>query len=143
MSDADLLLLADVILFVHVLIALYNALGLPVIWIGALCRWSFVRNPWFRYSHAGLMGFVLVEALLGMLCPLTVWEGRLRQAAGRRGPGEEGFIAYWLDRILYHDFEPETFMVAYGLFYAAILATLFIVPVRPIRRKKLPPGENG
>jgi hypothetical protein len=122
--------LADAVLIVHFGIAAFLVLGLPVVWIGAAAGWDFVRNPWFRWSHAGLMGFVLIETVAGKLCPLTVWEAALRRAAGQDGTGPVSFVEYWLGRLLFLDFAPVWFGVAYGMFFALILLTLFLVPVR-------------
>lgn len=138
MTESQILLLADVILVVHFGIAAFNAFSLPVIWIGAMAGWRFVRNPWFRYSHVGLMGFVLIETLAGKLCPLTVWESALRRAVGQAGPGEsQTFIGYWVGKALFHDFSQTQYTVAYTLFFGLIGLTLFLVPVRK-KRKKLP-----
>lgn len=138
MTEGQILLLADIILVVHFCIAAFNAFSLPVIWVGALAGWRFVRNPWFRYSHVGLMGFVLAETLAGQLCPLTAWEGALRRAVGQAGPGEsQSFIGYWAGKALFHDFSQTQYGVAYGLFFGLIVLTFFLVPVRK-RRKNLP-----
>ncbi|MBG0790570.1 MAG: DUF2784 domain-containing protein [Desulfovibrionaceae bacterium] len=143
MTDGQMLLPADAVLAAHFLIAAFNALSLPVIWLGGLLGWRFVRNPWFRFSHVGLMGFVLAETVAGALCPLTVWETALRRAAGH-GPAGEGqtFVGYWLGRLLFHDFTQTQFAVAYGLFFGLILLTLLLVPVGRTR-KKLPESRQG
>lgn len=142
MTDAQLVLLADVILVVHFLIAVFNAFSLPVIWLGAIARWSFVHNPWFRFSHVGLMGFVAVEALAGQLCPLTIWEGMLRMEAGEGWAGSgQTFIGYWVGRMLFHDFSHTQYTVAYSLFFALIILTLFLVPVRR-KGKNLPDSST-
>ena len=134
----DALFWADVILVTHFLIAAFNALSLPVIWIGAWAGWGFVRNPWFRWLHVGLMGFVAAETVAGQLCPLTVWEAALRRAGGEPGVGDgESFVAHWLGRLLFLDFTPSQFATAYGGFFGLIVLTLFLVPVRH-GRKKLP-----
>lgn len=138
MTDAQLLILADAVLVAHFLIAAFNAFSLPVIWIGGLAGWAFVRNPWFRYSHVGLMGFVLAETVAGKLCPLTIWEGMLRREGGQGWAGDgESFIGHWLGRLLFHDFSQTQFAVAYGLFFGLIIATFFLVPVRR-KGKNLP-----
>ncbi|QJB55707.1 DUF2784 domain-containing protein [Pseudodesulfovibrio sp. zrk46] len=140
MTDGQMILLADVILVLHFCIAIFLTYGLPVIWLGAWRGWKFVRAPWFRYTHAGLMGFVVLEALAGKLCPLTIWEATLRRAVGQDGPGDgQGFIAHWVGRLLFHDFEPWVFTVAYVVFFLAVLGTFFFVPVR----KKLNKRENA
>jgi hypothetical protein len=45
------LALADLILFVHGLIVLFNVGALPVIWVGYYRNWKFVRNLGFRLVH--------------------------------------------------------------------------------------------
>lgn len=135
MSEGGYLLLADVVLVMHFAVTAYIVLGLPVIWAGRWFGAGFVRNPWFRYSHAGLMGVVLAESLAGVFCPLTEWETRLRQAAdaGFAGDGQ-GFVARWVGRVLFHDLGETAFTVIYGLFFAAVALTLWLVPVRrPMR----------
>ncbi|MEZ7197125.1 DUF2784 domain-containing protein [Pseudodesulfovibrio karagichevae] len=130
MTDGTPAFWADAVLVVHFGIAAFLALGLPVIWIGAAAGWRFVRNPWFRWSHAGLMGVVLAETVAGKLCPLTVWEAALRRAAGEGGDAPASFVGYWLGRVLFHYFDPVWFGVAYGLFFGLIVLTLFLVPVQ-------------
>jgi hypothetical protein len=131
-------LLADAVLVVHFGIAAFLTLGLPLIWIGAAAGRRFVRNPWFRWSHAGLMGFVLAETVAGELCPLTVWEAALRRAAGEDGGKPESFVAHWLGRVLFPDLDPAWFEAAYGLFFALIVLTLFLVPVRRAEKPAAP-----
>ncbi len=134
MTDGQLLLLADSVLAVHFMIAVYLTLGLPVIWLGRFAGWQFVHNPWFRHSHAGFMGFVLLESLAGIFCPLTVWEGILRRMAGQAGAGSgESFIAYLVEKLLFHEFDETCFTIAYGLFFVLVVLTLLLVPVQ---RKK-------
>lgn len=136
MTNGQLLLLADIILMAHGAVALFITVSLPVIWIGHFLGWRFVRNPWFRFSHLGLMGFVLLEALVGVLCPLTMVETTLRRLAGQADPGyTQGFIVHWVDRLLFHDLEPWIFTAAYAAFFAAVVATLCLVPVHGHREK--------
>ena len=71
-------MIADFLLVLHFLIAAFIAGGLPLTWLGAALGWRWVRNPWFRYAHLGAIGFVAAEGLLGIACPLTVWEDMLR-----------------------------------------------------------------
>lgn len=138
MTDTQLLLVADMILVIHFLIAAFNALSLPVIWVGALTGWRFVHNPRFRYTHVGLMAFVLAETVVGQLCPLTVWEGMLRRAGGEGWAGEgQSFIGRWVGKLLFHDFSQTQYAIAYGIFFGLIILTFFLVPIRRTG-KKLP-----
>lgn len=112
MDPATLLLLADVVLVAHTALALFLAFGLAAIWLGPWLGWGFVRGRAFRITHLAGMAVVAGESVLGMACPLTEWESALRTAASSdtyRG----GFIAHWLGRFLYYDFDERVFLVAY------------------------------
>ena len=54
--------------------------------------------------------------------------------AGQAGAGSgESFIAYWVEKLLFHDFDETCFTIAYGLFFVLVVLTLLLVPVQ---RKK-------
>ena len=116
---------ADALLAAHFGIALFIAGGLVAVWVGAALGWRWVRNPWFRYAHLGAILFVAAEALLGIACPLTVWEDALRGGA----PGES-FIGRWLARLLYYRAPEWVFTAAYLAWAAATFVTLALVPPR-------------
>lgn len=123
-------LLADVILIVHFAFVLFVTGGLVLIWIGAAAGWQWVRHFWFRVAHLGAIVFVAGEALVGVWCPLTVWEAQLRGARP-----EKSFIAQWIHRILFYDFPEWVFTVAYVLFAFVVVATLWFVRPSPRRQK--------
>ena len=81
------ILLADVVLVVHFLIAAFNILALPATVLGLAMGWQFARNRFFRLAHLVCMGVVLLFAALGRYCPLTDWESALRIAAGQEPNG--------------------------------------------------------
>jgi hypothetical protein len=64
-------LIADAIVAVHVAYVAYVVIGQLLIWLGLTFRWSWVRNPWFRWTHLIMMVIVGAEALLDIECPLT------------------------------------------------------------------------
>ena len=80
-------MLVDVVVAVHLLIILFIVAGMPLVYVGAALRWSWVKAWRWRMLHLGAIVFVAAESLLGITCPLTVWENTLR---GRRPAG--GFI---------------------------------------------------
>ncbi len=123
-------LLADLILIVHFAVVLFIVGGLALIWAGAGLGWRWVRHFWFRIAHLAAILFVAGEALLGIWCPLTVWEDALR---GTRA--ETGFIARWVHRILFYSFPEWVFTIAYTLFALAVIATFYLV--RPASRRDL------
>ncbi|SEK96726.1 DUF2784 domain-containing protein [Nitrosovibrio tenuis] len=120
--------LADFILVVHFLFALFVVGGLPVIWIGTWMGFGFVRNPRFRLAHLVAILFVAGESLIGMVCPLTTLEDALRGAET-----SNSFVQRWLHRILYYDFPEWALTAAYVLF--ALLVALTYVLLPPLHRK--------
>jgi hypothetical protein len=118
-------LLADALLAVHFLIAAFIVAGLVLVWLGAALGWRWTRNPWFRYLHLGAIAFVAAEAVAGVACPLTIWEDLLRG-----GVRPESFIGRWVQRLLYYQAPEWVFTVAYVLWTAATLLTLWLVPPR-------------
>jgi hypothetical protein len=118
-------LLADALLVVHFLIAAFIVAGLIVVWLGAALAWKWIRNPWFRYLHLAAIAFVAAEALLGIACPLTVWEDLLRG-----GVRPESFVARWVYWLLYYRAPEWIFAAAYALWTLATLLTLWLVPPR-------------
>lgn len=118
-------MLADLILIVHFTVVAFIVGGLILTWIGAALGWRWIRNPWFRWLHLAAIAFVAAEALLGIACPLTVWEDALR--GGARG---ESFIGRWVGRILFYNAPPWVFTTIYVAWTAATLLTLRFVPPR-------------
>lgn len=122
--------LADIVLLIHFLYVLFVVGSLPVIWLGAWLNRGFVRNPWFRYLHLAAILFVVAESLMGVVCPLTVWENALRQTAA-----ESSFIQHWLHRMLFYNVPESILTVVYVLFAALVAMTFkWIPPARGNRR---------
>lgn len=118
-------MMADTLLVVHFLIAAFIALGLIAVWIGAALGQGWVRNPWFRYLHLAAIAFVAAEAVLGIACPLTVWEDLLRG-----GAHAESFVGRWVRALLFYEAPEWVFAAAYLGWVAATLVTLRLVPPR-------------
>ena len=121
-------LLADVILVVHFAFVAFVVCGLGAIWLGAALGWRWVRNFWFRIAHLVAILFVATEALLGVMCPLTVWEDALR------GRGSDlGFIARWIRAVMFYELPLWIFTAAYVGFALVVALTFWLVP--PIRAR--------
>ena len=73
--------------------------------------------------------FVAAEAILGVACPLTLWEDALR---GRNS--DLGFVARWVRRMLFFDLPEWVFTTAYVAFATVVALTLWLIP--PQRRAK-------
>lgn len=110
--------LADAILVVHAAFVLFVVLGLPATWVGIALDKPFAYNPWFRGLHLAAIGFVVIETLLGYVCPLTTWE-----AALRGDTSGEGFIQRHVHAWLFWNAPPWVFAAAYVAFGALVAAT--------------------
>jgi Protein of Unknown function (DUF2784) len=117
-------LLADLVLAVHFLFVVFVVGGLAVVLAGAR-RWRWVRNRAFRIAHVAAMSVVAAESLLGIACPLTVWEDALRGG----GPARS-FVGRWVAWLLYYDAPEWAFTAAYCVFALAVAWTWRAVPPR-------------
>ena len=128
--------IADTVLVVHAMFVFFVVGGAFYVWIGALLRWPGVRNRRFRLFHLAAILFVALQSILGYACPLTVWEDRLRGAAG-----EPAFVARWLRRAIYYDFPDWLFTLAYVAFALALAFTWRAIP--PHARKNYDQPEKS
>ena len=119
-------MLADIILVTHFSFIIFIVGGFVLIWIGKLCSWQWIKNFWFRAIHVSAMALVILQTLVGLACPLTVWENQLRSANAYSG----GFIEHWLHKIMFYDFSRTVFIVAYIVFLLLILLTYLFVPMQ-------------
>lgn len=124
-------MLADAVVVVHLLIVLFVLTGVPLVYLGAKRRWAWVRSWRWRLLHLVAIAVIAAESLLGIDCPLTVWEDRLR--------GQQlssGFIERWIDRILFYDAPSRVFTAAYVAFAALVAITWVAVPPTRAPRKR-------
>jgi hypothetical protein len=128
-------MLADFVVVFHAIYFSFVVFGLVLILLGIALRWGWVRNFWFRVVHLALIGIVVLEALIGMTCPLTDWEKRLRAMAGEESYTGD-FIGHWAHRLIFYDFEPWVFTVLQIAFGLAVLAAFVLAPPRWPGRKR-------
>lgn len=121
---------ADSILFLHVLIVIFNIFGLILIFVGNAYKWSWIRNLWFRLTHLLSISIVVILSWLNTVCPLTTVEMTLRTQAGDT-TYTGTFISHWLETILYYQAPPWVFVVSYTLFGVLVIVSWF--KVRPRR----------
>ena len=129
-------LLANAVLTLHLAVVLFVAGGLLLVVAGNLRRWRWVNALWFRLAHLASIGFVVLQAWLGQVCPLTTLEMWLRARAGTRTYGG-GFIEHWMQRLLYHDAPEWVFVLAYSVFGLLVIASWFYFP--PFSRRRRAP----
>ena len=127
-------LAADAVLLVHFAFVAFVIGGLALTWVGAALSWRWVRNVWFRILHVIAISFVAAESLLGVMCPLTVWEDALR---GR--VSEKSFVARWIHQVMFYQLPEWIFTLAYVVFAAAVVLTYRLVPPRRKTQMKKAP----
>jgi multisubunit Na+/H+ antiporter MnhB subunit len=132
MSASDYRILADIVLITHVAFVAFVVLGLLAILVGGACGWNWIRNPWFRAGHLAAIGVVVVQAWLGVICPLTTIELWLREHSGE--PTYNGsFIAHWLQKLLYFEAPDWVFVAGYTVFGLAVIGSWLKFRPRPFR----------
>lgn len=150
------IILANVIVIIHVLYVGFVVVSVPLILLGWLLKWKWVRNCWYRIIHFLMMAIVVLEMVFGVTCPLTTWESDLRIAGGELSIAynedgtekqneygqyvlkgskeyEEDFIARLLYRILFvqpQDVPTHVLNILYYVFGGMVLATMILVPPR-------------
>lgn len=129
LTPATAAMLADAVLLTHAAIVAFVVLGAIAVWVGGPCGWGWVRGFRWRLAHLVLMGFIALQAWLGALCPLTVWEQALRRQAGQDAYAGS-FIEHWLSRLIFFDAAWWIFVAAYTGFAALVLLAWFTVPPR-------------
>ncbi|MBM3344522.1 MAG: DUF2784 domain-containing protein [Betaproteobacteria bacterium] len=122
---------ADLILIVHFAFVLFVVGGLLMIWIGHAAGWQWVRNFKFRVAHLAAILFVALEAIAGVMCPLTIWEDALRGVTS-----DQSFIARWVHAIMFYSAPPWVFTLLYVAFALVVAATFWLVPPRRNKNKR-------
>lgn len=125
------LLLADIIAIIHLGYVIYVILGFILIVVGIILRWKWIRNLPFRITHLLAIVGVACEALLGVNCPLTVLEFKLRYALNL-SEKEVSFIGTIVDSLLFYNAPGWLFTIIYTAFAILVVITFIIAP--PTRR---------
>jgi hypothetical protein len=126
--------LADLMLITHVAFVAFVVVALPLILVGGCCGWKWIRNPWFRSLHLAAIGLVAIQSWLGVVCPLTILEMRLREKAGDT-TYEGTFIAHWLQKILFYEAPAWVFITGYTVFGLLVIASWFVFRPRPFGKR--------
>ena len=125
---------ADSVVILHAGYVLFVVLGFTFVLLGILFKWQWTRNFWFRMLHLVAIGVVVAEEWSGIVCPLTVWEKQLRQLAGQTSYRGD-FVANLVHDVLFVDWPPWMFRVAYTIFGVTVLLTFLLAPPRWPKRR--------
>ena len=122
-----MLWLANAVLVLHLALVVFVVGGLVLVVAGNLAHWRWVNGLAFRLAHAAAIAAVVVEAWLGLTCPLTTLEMWLRSQAGSATYGG-GFVEHWLRWLLYYDAPAWIFTIIYSVFGLIVAATWWYFP---------------
>jgi len=125
---------ADLVLWLHLAYVAFVASGYFLIPLGAWLGWGWVRNRWYRRLHVAGIGIVALEALVGVVCPLTWLENALRgQQDGLT------FMGRLAEALLYSSYPLWVYTV---LYVAALTLALYLyrrIPPRARDQGNSPP----
>jgi len=131
MSPELLRAAASAVLYLHFAVVVFNVFWIVAIPLGAWRGWKFIRSFGWRLAHLIVMGVVALQALVGALCFLTLWQDALVRAAG--GPaGETSLIERIVTRLIFWPIPLWAFVIIYVAAFAYALAMWWVVP--PHRR---------
>lgn len=129
--------LADVVVAFHFLYVLFTVFGEVLILTGGILKWKWIRNIPFRIIHLAASFFVALEALIGMVCPLTELEWLLRREAGQYADTGISFVGRIIRKVIFYDFPPLFFIILYVSFASiVILSFIMFPPIRKNRKRK-------
>ena len=116
--------MVELILFIHFIIVLYLVVGFPI--------GLYFNLRLFRIVHASALAGVSLLMVLGVPCPLTIWEEMLRQSSVYEG----SFIASWMNQIIYLEGVDPQHVVWMGIAFAVLVASSFFwKPLKPHRNR--------
>ena len=122
-------ILADAVVIIHAAYVAFVIGGLIAILIGAALGWRWTRSFAFRVTHLAAIALVCLESIVGVMCPLTSLENSMRNSGGAsRYSGD--FVAYWAHRLIFYNFPPWIFTIAYISFAILVAITFIAFPPR-------------
>lgn len=124
-----LIWLANGVLLLHVFFVAFVVFGLALIYLGYWLNWRWVYNRWFRLAHLAAIAVVVAQSWLGVICPLTILEMKLRASAGL-ATYSGSFIQHWLQSLLYYSAPVWVFVVVYSLFGSLVALSWWLLRPR-------------
>lgn len=121
--------LADLVLVAHAAYVLFVVGGQALIVSGWIRGWEWTRRRAFRLLHLLAIILVMLEAWLGVSCPLTTLENFLRLQAGAAAY-ENSFISHWLRRVIFYSAPEWIFTLIYEVFTVFVILTWLVYPPR-------------
>lgn len=119
-------LYADLVVSAHLLYLLFTVGGEIAIIAGGLLEWNWIRNRLFRLIHLIAVILVSIEAVAGLMCPLTELEYQLRRMAGQSVEEEISLLGRIVRSLLFYDFPAWVFTAMYIGFGAVVVGSWMI-----------------
>lgn len=120
-------ILADLVLAAHAAYVLFVVGGQALIVTGWVCGWEWTRHLAFRLLHLAAIALVMLEAWLGVHCPLTALENFLRLKTGS-AVYAGSFVNHWLQWMIFYDAPERLFAQIYTVFTMLVVLTWLIYP---------------
>ena len=127
--NASLVRLADLVAIVHLGFVAFVVWTEALVLLGAVLGWEWVRDPVLRCIHLGLVGYVGIQDVFGKICPLTIWENRLRDKAGQTH-SNKSFIGKVVHKLLMCELDERTLRRIRMSFAVVVSITFLLVPPR-------------
>lgn len=121
--------LADLVALVHLGFVAFVVWTEALVLLGAVLGWEWTRDPVLRCVHLGLVGYVGIQDVFGKICPLTIWENRLRDRAGQTR-SNKSFIGKIVHKLLMCELDERTLRRIRLTFALVVSVTFLIVPPR-------------
>jgi hypothetical protein len=118
---------ASAVLYLHFAVVVFNVFWIVAIPLGAWRGWTFVRSFWWRGAHVIVLAVVALQAVVGALCFLTLWQSALLRAAGS-SVGEPSLIETIVTRLIFWPLPLWAFVVIYVAAFAYTLTMWWLVP---------------
>ncbi len=117
-----MLFLADLILMLHFFIVIFITLQFFTVPVAYKLNWKWQKNRVLRIIHLIMIFFVTTEAVIGITCPLTIIENKLRNIYSYNT-----FLENWISKIMFWNLPSYTFMILYilCLFWTLLMWKIF------------------
>ena len=112
----------------HICYFLFAVGGFVSILIGAVKRWSWIRNAWFRIGHLAAVYIVILENVFRIQCPLNTLESNLRSTSASVEPASA--TGGFLDYLLFHTIPGRLLDVMYWSLGVVLVIRLFAIQPR-------------
>ena len=114
------IIFSEIVLLLHFFIFLFIVFSFFFIPFGYYKNWEWVKNKNYRLIHLFLMGIVLIETILGFMCPLTILENFLRSDIKVNNKFTE-----IIHQIMYWNFSNYQFIILYLLSFLYLIFLWF------------------